>query len=544
MKRTDEEAYRSSGIQKDTRHKGIRQKVLLSFGLFVAFLILLLWLFQIVLLDDFYRLYKTRQISRTAETLIQNLSQDADTLSELASQLAEHNDLCILLLNEHLDVLLSVEGTRNCLIHRISSRALSWWTQKAREDGQPTTELFQTEPVAIGPVGALLEDPVPETLGELSGSSPETLDTSSGSPAPESTGQSGGMERRSRRFPFARDVQSLLYTRRLTLSDGTAATLLLNSQINPVQSTVQALRFQLLVITVIVSLTAVLLAVIISSRLSRPIIETSVRARALSRARYEPAPHASAYREIAELNETLVRAADDLGQVDRLQQELIANISHDLRTPLTMIGGYAEIMRDIPAENTPENMQIIMDETARLSSLVNELLDFSRMKAGAATLSLQDFCLTQSVSTIIDRVRALTVRDGYVISFEHDAYLTVHADEKRIEQVVYNLLGNALTYTGESRRASVVQKMHDGFARVEIRDEGRGIPEDEIPLIWNRYYRSGETHRRAVIGSGLGLNIVQTILEQHHVPYGVESKEGSGTTFWFELPLASTPDRC
>ena len=198
--------------------------------------------------------------------------------------------------------------------------------------------------------------------------------------------------------------------------------------------------------------------------------------------------------------------------MEHLQHELIANISHDLRTPLTMIGGYAEAMRDIPSENTPENMQIIMDETARLSTLVNEILDFSRLQTGALAMNPQPMSLTDTVQAIVTRVGKLTEKDGYVIRFAPEDNLTVVADETRIGQVVYNLLGNALTYTGKDKTVTLTQTRKDGRARLSVSDTGKGIAPEELPLIWNRYYRTQESHKRAVIGSGLGLSIVRNIL--------------------------------
>ena len=109
------------------------------------------------------------------------------------------------------------------------------------------------------------------------------------------------------------------------------------------------------------------------------------------------------------------------------------------------------------------------------------------------------------------------------------------ADESRIGQVVYNLINNALTYTGEDKTVTVTQTIEGDMARIAIHDSGKGIP--ELPLIWNRYYRAKENHKRAIQGSGLGLSIVRSILEAHNVPYGVDSQEGKGTTFWFKLPL-------
>ena len=206
-----------------------------------------------------------------------------------------------------------------------------------------------------------------------------------------------------------------------------------------------AVRRQFIMTVAVILVATGLVGFTMARSISEPIIETNLAARELSRSRYTRPPHSGGYREIAELNDTLVRAAEDLGKVEDLQRELIANISHDLRTPLTMIEGYAEAMRDIPEEVTPENMQIIIDETNRLSSMVNEVLDFSRIRTGNLELDLKDFDLTAQIREITGRVSKMSAVDGYTVLFapEEDFYVT--GDSGRISQVLYNLLGNALT---------------------------------------------------------------------------------------------------
>ena len=306
----------------------------------------------------------------------------------------------------------------------------------------------------------------------------------------------------------------------------------------PVIQIEDAVRTQFFLTVGAIIIATVLVGFTMARSISEPIIETNLAARELSRSRYTRPPHSGGYREIAELNDTLVRAAEDLGKVEDLQRELIANISHDLRTPLTMIVGYAEAMRDIPEEVTPENMQIIIDETSRLSSMVNEVLDFSRLRTGNLELEEKPFSLTEEIRKICSRVGSMTAVDGYTVTLEPAEDRTVVGDSGRISQVLYNLLGNALTYTGADKEVRVSQRDVGSRVRVEISDSGEGIPADELPYIWDRYYRSRENHRRAVIGSGLGLNICRSILEKHGAEYGVKSEAGKGTTFWFELPKA------
>lgn len=476
---------------------GIRHRVMNYLMAFVLALMVLLWLFQIVWLDDFYRWNKTRQIHQAVEAVAANL--DNEDLHGLVDHLASRNDLCIMLLDAHGRTILSSADIRYCLIHRMSKTDRNFWCSLAPEDGSVLTEMFNVAPMMETSVNPRkFRGPVPEINGKQ---------------------------------------QALLCVRQAEAADGSTVYLLLNTIITPLDATVETLRTQLTVITLVVVLGAALLGGLISRRLARPIIETNEAARSLSRGQYVPPEHGSEYREMAELNATLRRAAHDLSQVEHLQHELVANISHDLRTPLTMIGGYAEVMRDIPGEATPENLQIVIDETNRLTSLVSELLDFSRLQTGCFEMEKAAFDLTGAVESIVQRVARMTEKDGYILHFAPDRHVTVLADEKRIDQVVYNLLGNALTYTGPDKTVTVTQTEKDGCVRISVQDTGAGIPAEELPRIWNRYYRAKESHRRAVIGSGLGLSIVQSILERHGAAYGVDSAEGEGTTFWFECEL-------
>jgi signal transduction histidine kinase len=137
------------------------------------------------------------------------------------------------------------------------------------------------------------------------------------------------------------------------------------------------------------------------------------------------------------------------------------------------------------------------------------------------------------------RYEKLTQKDGYRIEYEADTSVDICADRTMILQVIYNLINNAINYTGEDKLVRVTQTLSsDGTrVRVSVTDSGAGIPPEQIPLIWDRYYKIDKVHRRAMIGTGLGLSIVKQVLEAHHTTYGVESKVGSGSTFWFEMPV-------
>ena len=244
-----------------------------------------------------------------------------------------------------------------------------------------------------------------------------------------------------------------------------------------------------------------------------------------------------------ELNATLNYAKTELAATEKLQQELIANISHDLRTPLTMITGYGEVMRDLPGENTPENIQIIIDEATRLSTLVNDLLDLSKLQSGALQAEKKVFCLTDSVKAIFDRYAKLVEQDGFNIIFDSNEDAYINADELRISQVLYNLVNNAVNHAGEDKTVILTQTCKDRRVRIEVIDHGEGIPADKLPYIWDRYYKVDKEHRRGVIGSGLGLSIVKSILDAHNARFGVRSTPGKGSVFWFELETVSVKKR-
>ena len=222
-----------------------------------------------------------------------------------------------------------------------------------------------------------------------------------------------------------------------------------------------------------------------------------------------------------------------------MQKELIANVSHDFRTPLTMIKAYASMIREISGDNKEKrdaHAGIIIDEADRLSALVEDVLDLSKLRSGVGLQAPTVFNLSETVYRIADRFAYLKVTLGYVFECEIEEDLYAFADRERIEQVIYNLIGNAVNYTGEDKTVRIRLFRAHGGARIEVEDTGSGIAEEEKQTIWERYYRSKEAHKRPVKGTGLGLSIVKSILVRQGCPFGVESELGKGSTFWVEFP--------
>ena len=309
---------------------------------------------------------------------------------------------------------------------------------------------------------------------------------------------------------------------------------MLNSSVEPVMATIRTLRIQLVSISFLMIAVTGLISVILSKRIASPITNMSKDVKRLVMG--EPVTfEETGTEETVELAKTLNSMSEDLKRVDKMQKELIANISHDLRTPLTMISGYSEVMRDIPGENTPENMQVIIDEAARLSSLVNDLLDLSKFQTGVQVLNCRVINLTETVKSAVTRYEHLISHEGYNISFLYDEEAYIFADEIRILQVIYNLVNNAINYTGDDKTVTVRQIVKDGYVKIQIIDTGCGIAQDELHLIWDRYYKVDKVHARAKVGTGIGLSIVKSILTIHDCSFGVSSELDKGSTFWFEF---------
>lgn len=334
-----------------------------------------------------------------------------------------------------------------------------------------------------------------------------------------------------------RKPEAITKVHEYTLDDGNTISLTFYAMITPVEATVSTLQIQLLIITGIMVLLATIIAVIISKSISKPIEKINQSAKVLAMGNYETEFHGKGYLEIKELSDTLNTAAKELSKVDGLRRELIANISHDLRTPLALIYSYAEMMHDFPSEVTPEQSQIIMDETKRLTSLVNDMLDISIIEAGVSKLNKANYNLTESLRKTITRISELIKNDGYKIDFEYSKDIYVFADEVKITQAFYNLLLNAITHGGNDKIISVRQGMSDNAVKIEVIDHGEGIKQSDLPYTWERYYKIDKKHKRPVIGTGLGLSIVKKVIEMHEGQCGVESEEGKGSIFWFQIKL-------
>lgn len=487
----------------------MRWKIFFYMCAFVGALLILLWLFQVVFLDEFYQGVKTKQIKSTVKDITEiiedyGISDALDYMDELTN----NSDYCIRVTDLSGNKIYGNDSNQNIcgFIGSSDNEIISQVVTMYKEALQNNGEILYVANTSNRFEGKGLLNDIPMQGKE----------------------------------PFASKLEEItsfdyLIYGKITNSEEHDYFVLVNSRITVVNEIAETLRSQLMIISTIVLVLALFVAFFIASRISKPIIETNETAKRLAEGNFDVPFNSSGYREIEELNKTLSYAEKELGKAENLRNELIANISHDLRTPLTMISGYAEVMRDLPGENTPENVQVIIDECHRLNVLVNDILDLSKLQAKAQKLEEHEFNLTQVIKAIIERFSILLKNDNYSIEFEYEDEINVWADEVKLNQVVYNLLANAIHYTGEDKKVVVRQIIKEKNVRIEVSDSGEGISEEDLPYVWERYYKLDKVHKRPQVGTGLGLSIVKGVLEMHKANYGVTSKLNEGTTFFFEL---------
>ena len=313
----------------------------------------------------------------------------------------------------------------------------------------------------------------------------------------------------------------------------------INASLEPLDSTITILSNQFIITTIVVLILSLIIGYLISKKLSKPITQISNEARKLADGNFNAnfKTDINIY-EINELADSLNYAKDELSKTETLKRDLMANVSHDLKTPLTMIKAYAEMVRDITYNNKEkreENLNTIIDETDRLTLLVNDILDLSATESGNTTLKLEKVDLIKLVNQVIQRFKILSEKEKYQFIFTHPNSTIIKADYKRIYQVVYNLINNAINYTGEDKKIYINIEENKYKYIVQIKDTGKGIKKEELKHIWDKYYHSDKKHKRNSYGTGLGLSIVKNILQMHNYKYGVISSD-KGSTFYFEIP--------
>ncbi len=453
----------------------------------MAVILVLLFVFQILLLKPFYEEIKKNDVVSTANSIEKYIG--SDNLDDILVQNSQSNEMCIMVVSSEDS--LSLNSNIGCPMNRLTQSEIYYYTQEAIKNG-----------------GTLLvKDKVPSFNIRQKDNSKLVVET--------------------------RGFDSLIYFKGVNIGNINHF-IIVSTNITPINATTRTLSYQLMFISIVVIISTILLTYIITKRFVKPLEHVNEAAKELADGKYGLRSDKSFSKELFELNETLINAAKDINKADNAKRDLIANVSHDLRTPLTMISGYGEMMLDLPNEMNKENIKVIVDESKRLSNLVNDLLDLSKLQEHKIKISKDDFSINELIKEIIGKYKLYE----FEIIFNYNDNININGDRLRISQVIHNFIDNAINYSNGIKKIIINQVVEDSVVRIEVIDFGKGIEKDKLNLVWDRYYKA-DKHIRYSTGSGIGLAIAKEILELHGYKYGVDSKINEGSVFYFEANITN-----
>lgn len=450
----------------------LKRKIWQYLIIFSLVIILFLWLFQVIFINKYYEYTKTKDIKHIANKLL--TAYNSENIYNTLDEISYQENLCIEITSSN-STLYRSSTTSNCLFSK----------------------------------GVLKESFI------NSGNKEETYNLQN----PQ----------------FAN--KTILEA--IKLDDNLYA--FLSTSLEPLDSTAKILKEQLLIISILILSLSLLIGYFISKRLSKPIVDISQKANLISKGKIKKEfTSDSDILEIEDLNNSLNEMMVELGKTEELEKDLLANVSHDLKTPLTMIKAYAEMVRDLTyndKEKRNSNLNIIIEETDRLALLVNDILTLSKLQQSMDNLTLSEFDLILLIKNILKRFTIYEEKYGYNIIFKHTNIrkLMIKADQKKIEQVLYNLIINAINYTGSDMKVVINISKVNTLYKIEVIDSGKGIDTKDLDNIFDKYYKSEKKHKRNLYGTGLGLSIVKSIFILHDYKYGVDTKKGKGSSFYFYI---------
>ncbi len=241
--------------------------------------------------------------------------------------------------------------------------------------------------------------------------------------------------------------------------------------------------------------------------------------------------------ELKSANNELQKDIEEKIQIDEMRKDFIANVSHELKTPIALIQGYAEGLTEGMAEDVESRKyycEVIMDEANKMNKMVRQLLTLTALEFGNDQVTLERFDVTELIQGVLSAVGIVIQQKKADIQFDADHPVYVWADEFKIEEVITNFVSNALNHLDGERKIQIRVQELEGNVKVSVRNTGDRIPENELPNIWMKFYKVDKARTREYGGSGIGLSIVKAIMDSHHKEYGVQNME-DGVEFWIML---------
>ncbi|WP_430599458.1 ATP-binding protein [Enterococcus sp. AZ079] len=316
------------------------------------------------------------------------------------------------------------------------------------------------------------------------------------------------------------------------------AALLLSNTITQIEALQSLNRQQLFLFTIILTIFASTISFFLAQHFIRPIKTIKEAIIRLTNGELYSVPKLKRSDELGTLSESVADLSTELQRVDVLRKEVIANVSHELRSPLALITGYGEMVRDVSGNDErlrKEHMDLIISEAHRMSAMVDDIMDFSIMQAGYTQLKNEIWNTYEVVSSVVAYARGIANQYDITVDFEADRTDgNAVFDRIKMEQVLRNLINNGINHTPKNERLLIKLTNTSAGTKVAVINPGKDIPPEQLELIWERYQRVQHQagHKE---GTGIGLAIVKTILTSHAFEYGAESKNGV-TCFWFVVP--------
>lgn len=457
-------------------------KFWLYFVSFSIVIFIILWFMQVIFFQSYYRIMKKNEIVNIVNSINKKYSEDTNSFFENLDSIAYKNSSSILIFDKNKNV-----------IHNTSA--------------------YKSDKLQVTPTRQNLVD-----LNEI-------IDK-----ALENNSKKISYTLKFDRFK----TEIYIYCVQLENTDLYMAMV---TPIDPIDATTNVLQDQLELVTILSVIISSIISIFISRKLTNPIVKINENAKELAKGNYNIEFKKSGYTEIDALADTLNYATGELAKTDKIRKELLANVSHDLKTPLTMIKAYAEMIRDLSGENKEkreEHLSVIIEETDRLTRLVDDMMDLSKIESGSMKLQKEKFDIVNVLNNI---VKTFDISVSNLIEIKAPDSLYVFADKVKIERVCYNLINNAINHSniGEDGKITIKVLNSARKAKVHVIDNGVGIAKEDLSHIFERYYKVDKTYQRSESGTGLGLSIVKNILDKHNFDYGVSSQLGKGSDFWFEI---------
>jgi signal transduction histidine kinase len=296
--------------------------------------------------------------------------------------------------------------------------------------------------------------------------------------------------------------------------------------------------WQFLVAGAIAAFIALFLARILARGLTQPLRDMANAARRMARGEYGHRVRVRSRDEVGQLAEAFNRMSGEMAGLERLRRDLVANVSHELKTPISALRAHLENLLDGVEEPNPAVLAVMVQQSERLARLIDQLLELSRIESGDLPLDPEPVPIAPLVDRVVSEVSV--GRPGKAITVRTDVPSVlppVHADRERIHQVLFNLLDNAFRFTQSGGSVAVRAVRRNGACEISVQDDGPGIPAEHLPLVFERFYRVDPSRSREDGGTGIGLAIARSIVEAHGGSIWAESEPGRWTRFVFSLPF-------